>query len=60
MRYINEKLSGNIWIETDKYSKDGFKFKIKLNQSQSWGLPVEDINPQDLRVLADKLEELRA
>jgi len=56
MEWIN--VSGNIYAQPDRFSTDGFTYVIRPN-SQGWGLPTENIEPEDLRVLADELEKYR-
>lgn len=58
--YYEEQVSGAIWAEASKYNQEGEKYSIRINPfGQSWGLPVESIQPADLRALADRIEERR-
>lgn len=55
----NERqVSGCIYARPDDFEKDGYEYTIRANQ-QGWGLPTKNLEPEDLRKLADELEELR-
>ena len=51
-------ISGKIYAHEDQYSKDGVMYTIKPSR-QAWVLPVGDLEPKDLRALADDLEKRR-
>ncbi len=55
-----EKISGNIWARSDKFYPEGENYIIRNPVTrQGWGLPVDSLQPDDLRVLADRVEERR-
>lgn len=51
-------VSGNIYGKVDTSARDGESFIIRPN-NQGWGLPTCDIDPEDLRALADRIEAIR-
>lgn len=52
------KVSGCIYAEPDISSTDKFRYVIRPD-NQGWGLPTKDLQPEDLRVLANELEKNR-
>lgn len=54
-----ERVSGNIWAEADSHNPDGETYKIRNGMGQGWQLPTRDIEPADLRALADRIEARR-
>ncbi len=54
-----EKISGPIYARKDNYYKEGESYLIVSPNGQGWGLPVDHISPEDLRNLANRLEEKR-
>lgn len=61
MRDRENKVSGNIYAEKDEHSRDGESFVIVCPVTGfGWGIPTKDIDPNDLRVLADRIEKTRA
>ena len=55
---MNEKhISGAIYAESDKYEKCGYAYMIRPANGMGWGLPTRDITPDDLRAIADHLEQ---
>ena len=59
------QVSGAIFANKDRSVKDGETYTVKHKANTSngfgggWGLPVEDLEPNDLRVLADRIEAIR-
>lgn len=51
-----QKISGCIYAEPDKYARGGFAYVIRPKNGMGWGLPTRDITPDDLRAIADHLE----
>jgi hypothetical protein len=51
-----EQVSGKIWATTDSTQKEGESYLIRSSSGSGWGLPVRDLNPKDLRALADRIE----
>lgn len=61
MTVRDNKVSGNIYAEKDRHQKDGESFVIICPVTGSGlGLPTRDIEPEDLRILADRIEKARA
>lgn len=50
-----EKLTENIDIQINKYSKNGFDYYAK-NGYGKFNIPVDNLTPEDLRSIADHLE----
>jgi hypothetical protein len=50
-------ISGNIYARPDEYEKGGFAYWIRPKNGMGWGLPTRNINFEDLRKLADHLED---
>ena len=53
-------VSGSIWAKPDSNSSEGETYMIRSENGAGWGLLVRDLNPEDLRVLADRIETKRA
>lgn len=52
-------VSGNIFAEKDAITQEGERYIIRNKIGQGWGLPVQDLEPDDLRVLASRIEAAR-
>lgn len=53
-------VSGNIVAKPNRFSCGKEEYIIRNPvTSQGWGLPVENIEAEDLRVLADRLDKIR-
>lgn len=51
-----EKLTENIDIRPNKYSKNGFDYYCR-NSYGKFHIPMDHLNPEDLRSIADHLEK---
>ena len=52
------QISGNIYF-SDMYTEGG-EYTIRVpGTGQGWGLPTRNIEPDDLRKMADHLEKIR-
>ena len=58
------QVSGAIFAKKDSCAKEGETYvirqKIRSGYGGGWGLPVSDLEPKDLRELADRIESARA
>jgi len=53
-----ERVSGNIFVvEYGMGSTEEYVIRNRIGQG--WGLPTVDLEPKDLRALADRLEKVR-
>lgn len=52
-------VSGAIKFQQDDSNKDGGTYTIRNRSGSGWGIPTYDINPEDLRAMADHLEAQR-
>jgi hypothetical protein len=50
-----EKLTENIDIRSNKYSKNGFDYYCR-NSYGKFHIPMDHLTPEDLRAIADHLE----
>ena len=57
---IGERVSGHIFAYKNSYSDCGESYFINRLTGNDWHLPVDCIEPDDLRALADRLESNRA
>ena len=55
----DELVSGAIHAKKDKYYREGESYVIVSGNGQGWGLPVDNLEPEDLRALADRIEQKR-
>ncbi len=53
-------VSGAIKFQPDSSTKDGGTYAIRNRNGSGWGIPTNDITPEDLRAMADHLEAQRA
>ena len=53
------QVSGAIFAKLDTRAPERETYVIR-GRSGGWGLPVNDLQPDDLRVLADRIEQARA
>lgn len=55
---MEERVSGNIYARPDKWDKEGETYIIRA-RNRGWRISAEDIEPDDLRALADRIESRR-
>jgi hypothetical protein len=55
-----ERVSGNIWAEPESHGRDDETYVVRNVLGQGWQLPTKDLEPADLRALADRIEERRS
>lgn len=56
---IETNVSGNLYATKDSHTREGESYTIRSKNGQGWGLPVRDLEPSDLRALADRIELAR-
>ena len=55
--YIDEtRVSGCIYAKKDRFHREGEMYMIRSPNGKGWGLPVDHMQPEDLRALADRIE----
>ena len=54
-----ERVSGNIYAQKESIAREGELYVIRDKTGQGWGLPVVGLHPEDLRILADRIEQRR-
>lgn len=54
-----QQVSGAIFAKKNSQTKEGEEYIIRSKNGAGWGLPVRDINPEDLRALADRIQQKR-
>ena len=56
-----EQVSGNIWARADDTKKEGESYFIRCPvMKHALGIMQDEIEPKDLRALADRIEEKRS
>lgn len=53
-------VSGRIFAKKCSLAREGEEYVIRSKDGAGWGLPVNNVEPNDLRVLADRIEAARA
>jgi len=54
------QVSGAIFATQDIFKKEGESYTIRSKNGSGWGLPVNELEPEDLRALANRIEAARA